>query len=96
MPRHTCFWVSVSTNYKTLRTLSTLSKSLHDRPEEPYDLPEHGDLLGRTFPDSTNARLAKEKFLKHDELYARTGGLRDPAVEAQRSALRSMLQLDSP
>jgi tetratricopeptide (TPR) repeat protein len=46
--------------------------------------------------DSTNARLAKEKFLKHDELYARTGGLRDPAVEAQRSALRSMLQLDSP
>lgn len=46
--------------------------------------------------DETNARLAKERFLKHNELYSRPGVFKDPAVEAQRNVLRSVLGLESP
>lgn len=43
--------------------------------------------------DEANAKLAKEKFVKHDELYSISATGRDPQVEAQRNILRSLLNI---
>jgi len=41
-----------------------------------------------------NKQLAIEKFQKHDELYKKAGKFTDPQVEAQRSTVKAILQID--
>lgn len=43
--------------------------------------------------DETNAKLAREKFSKHDQLYSADPNPQSQQVEVQRQVLRSMLNI---